>query len=245
MTAEAYAKFYRETYRDLIEWYTPGCSPVSEESQTRYAKKIIPLLEPYVDAQADSLLDIGGAPGVCAQVVAEGLRLDAGEGEVVVLDPACRVTAHAEPVSYVSGSIEDDVFTEGAQFDVILCCQTVDHLLDLRGSLEKMRGLLTDDGVLWIDIMDWLYLLRQTLSVEACIKVDHPYGLNEMTFVLLLLEVGLEPVRMAYQGRHIGFVCKRAEPQTGVLEAEGHKNPVLANVRKKEAESKWSLARGR
>jgi SAM-dependent methyltransferase len=236
MTAEAYAKFYRETYRDLIEWYTPGSSPAGEESQKRYAKKIIPLLEPFVGRCPEDLLDIGGAPGVCAKIVAGHFKVD-----WVVADPAC-TPEEPTPIHFLDISWEEfpvENHRNRLKYDLILCCQTVDHLLDLRGGLEKMRSLLTDDGVLWIDILDWLYLLRQRQSVEAIIKVDHPYNLNEVTFLLLLSEVGFEPVRIAYQGSHIGFVCKKAPPSPELLAAEGHKNPILANVRKKEAESKW------
>lgn len=95
-----------------------------------------------------------------------------------------------------------------------------------------------------MDIVDLLYLLRQRHSIDACIKADHPFGLNEVTFMLLLAEVGFEIVRIAYQGAHIGFVCKKGRSFPGILMDQGRRNPVLANARKKEAE-KWSLTRGR
>ena len=229
MTLEAYAEFYRGAYRELIEWYTPGSLPAGEESQTRYAKKIIPLLEPYVASDAGYVLDIGGAPGVCARKVSEALRLDC---DPCIVDPAG---------GDVPEAFED--WEPKGKFDIILCCQTVDHLLDLRGSLEKMRSLLSDDGVLWVDCKDWLYMIRQSGNLHSTIKVDHVYSLNEATFMLLLAEVGLEIVRMAYQGTHIGFVCKKGTLDVGALRRWGHTNPVLANARKKAAE--WSSAKRR
>jgi len=227
MTAEAYTEFNRETYRDLIEWYCPGAVRPSEKTQTMYAEGIIPILEPFV-RHPGTLLDIGGAPGVCAERVSKSL----GVAEYTVVDPA-------------GGTIPESFETwdpGGRKWAVILCCQTVDHLLDLRGSLEKMRELLTDDGILWIDILDCLYLLRRWRSVQTAIKVDHPYNLNEVTFLLLLAEIGLEPVRLVYRGSHIGFVCKKGTADPTAIMREGHKNPILANVRKKDAESKWTSA---
>lgn len=237
MTKEAYAEFYKSTYRNLIEWYTPGSAPAGEESQTRYAKKIIPLLKPYVSKQADSLLDIGGAPGVCAEIVGAVFGCS-----TTIVDPASE--SGAKGGSDFFGTPIEGLSTS-RKWGIILCCQTVDHLLDLRGSLEKMRSLLSDDGVLWVDILDWLYSLRQTRSVEACAKIDHPYGLTERHFFNLLLSVGLSPQRLSYQGRHIGFVCKKTHPRTRPFSEYVSKGEVLAEVRKIEAEGKWSSARGR
>ena len=36
-----------------------------------------------------------------------------------------------------------------------MLCQTVDHLLDVAGTLRRVRELLTDDGVLFVDIVDF------------------------------------------------------------------------------------------
>ena len=232
MTKEAYAEFYRDgMYRELIQWWTPGDKGPTEESQTRYAKKIIPVLEPFVSKAADSVLDVGGSPGACAHAVASHF----GTPHYQVVDPA-------------DGEAFEDWVPPAhpIRYDIILCCQTVDHLLDLRGSLEKMRSLLTDDGVLFIDILDILYMLRGAPRMakpgqgvmETIIKVDHPYGLNEVTSMNLLWDVGLRPVRIAYQGSHIGFVCKKIPPNPGALRRWGHSVPILANVRKKEAEAK-------
>jgi SAM-dependent methyltransferase len=234
MTKEAYAEFYKGTYRDLLTSFHPKCGHPSEATQTKYAKRIIPLLEPFVSPGPASLLDIGGAPGFCAKLVHEHF----GMNDAVVLDPACHVTAHAEPVSFVSGTLESGAFSEGAQFDLILCCQTADHLLDLRGSLEKMRSLLSDDGVLWIDIMDWLYALRKERPLHTIIKIDHPYCLTDAVFYTLLLQVGLKPQRLAYNGAHVGFICKKSQPTP-----ETHSGRfILDEIRKYEAKA-WLSAK--
>jgi hypothetical protein len=38
---------------------------------------------------------------------------------------------------------------------VVIICQTVDHLLDVAGTLARVRQLLSDDGLLFIDIVDF------------------------------------------------------------------------------------------
>ena len=56
------------------------------------------------------------------------------------------------------------------RFDVVLLCQTIDHLLDVAGSLRKIRGLLNEGGRFFVDAV-W----------NTPIKVDHCFYLDELT----------------------------------------------------------------
>jgi len=234
MTAEAYAEFYANTYRDLIAWYSDRPHDIVK-GQERYAEKLMPILEAFVPEGAKTLLDIGGEPGICSERICEEWKLKG-----ILIDPACggnllnRGLVGCKPWGQGIGL---EAFETDKRFDLILMCQTVDHLLDLKGGLEKVRGLLTDNGIFWVDAVDWLYRLRQCGSVEGAVKIDHPYNLMEASFERLLWGVGLRKVRKVYQGPHIGYVLKKGD--VGKVEPDSPATlSLLGEIRKVQASQK-------
>ena len=85
-----------------------------------------------------TLLDIGGSTGVVADAFARRFDLRA-----TVVDPAPLETAQAQAlgIETIEGLVED-VDLGDRRFDVVVLCQTVDHLLDVSGTLRRVRELL-------------------------------------------------------------------------------------------------------
>ena len=90
-----------------------------------------------------TLLDIGGSTGVVAHAFARRFDLRA-----TVVDPAPLETAEAQALGLetIEGLIER-IDLGDRRFDVIMLCQTVDHLLDVTGTLSRVRELLTAAGI--------------------------------------------------------------------------------------------------
>jgi hypothetical protein len=89
----------------------------------------------------------------------------------------------------------------------VLLCQTIDHLLDVRGTLAGLRQMTAPSGRAFVDIVDIDVLLRRTGSIETVIKIDHPYYLTRATAVALFALTGFTIVaeRLSADG-HRGFV---------------------------------------
>ena len=112
-------------------------------------------------------------------------------------------------LSTVPGTIES--FDAGSDcFDVVLLCQTLDHVLDASGTLAKLRRLLADDGILFVDVVDFRAAYLRNWSVEGATKVDHPYSFTEDTIEAMLARAGLAIVRKDYAADHlhVGYVCR-------------------------------------
>src|SRR6187200_59719 len=80
------------------------------------------------------------------------------------------------------------------RWDLVLLCQTIDHLLDVRGTLESMRRMTAEDGHAFVDVLDLLIAARKQGSVEGAAKIDHPYYLTHDTAIGFFLRAGFEPV---------------------------------------------------
>ena len=102
-----------------------------------------------------SLLDVGDSTGMVAREVAKRFGL-----EPTVLDPALDEieTAKRAGLDGIVGSLE--TFETTKKYHLILSCRSIEHLFDLRGSLLKMRDLLADQGLLYVDSIDFLECCR-------------------------------------------------------------------------------------
>jgi hypothetical protein len=104
----------------------------------------------------------------------------------------------------------------------VLLCQTIDHLLDLRGALTALRRMISPGGRAFVDIVDINILLRRTRSIEQATKIDHPYYLTGPTTVALFDLAGFTVIaqRLSNDG-HRGFVLtpgSHTEPDWASLE---------------------------
>ena len=104
---------------------------------------------------------------------------------------------------------------------MIALCQTIDHLLDVTGTLRRVRELIMDDGLLFVDIADFRAAYLRGWSVEEAVKVDHPYYIVECTATAYLERCGFEVLRTDYEvdHLHIGYVCRPARGRVDSLPA--------------------------
>ena len=218
MTAEAYASFYASTYRPLVSAYHGRRidAQTIQMEQRGYAVERGNVIAPFLEERpVRRMLDIGGSTGVVAHEWARRFDLEA-----TVLDPAPLETAEAETfgLETIEGLVEGHDFGT-RRFDLIVLCQTIDHLLDLAGTLRRVRTLITDEGVFFMDIADFRAAYLRNWSVEEAIKIDHPYYLVEFTAAALLERSGFEVLRTDYEADHlhVGYICRPATPRADAL----------------------------
>jgi Methyltransferase domain len=217
-TREAYADFYRHVYRPLVSAYHGRRidAETVERDQGAYAEELISTLEPFLaDGPRSTLIDVGGSTGLVAEAVAGRFGLEA-----TVLDPAPEEAerAAARGLETVVATIEE--YEPGERrFDVVLLCQTIDHLLDVSGSLAKLRATGTESGVLFVDIVDFRVPMRQAGRISDAVKIDHPYSLTPATAEAFLARAGFTSLHTepAADGLHVRYVCAPVEPRPDAL----------------------------
>ena len=137
-----------------------------------------------------------------------------------MIDPAPGETAEAQALGLetIEGLVES-VDLGDRRFDLVVICQTVDHLLDIAGTLARVRGLLTDRGLLFIDIVDFRAGCLRNWSVEDAVKIDHPYYLTESTMTAYLRRAGFAVARTDYAADHlhVSYVATPTAPQPAAL----------------------------
>jgi 2-polyprenyl-3-methyl-5-hydroxy-6-metoxy-1,4-benzoquinol methylase len=215
MSADAYGRFYDGVYRPLVSAFHGRLidAMTIQAEQREYATERAEFLRPFLaHGTRRTLLDIGGSTGVVAEQLAREFGL-AG----TLIDPAPLEVAQARRLGLetITGLVEHHDFGS-RRFDVIIICQTIDHLLDVSGTMTRVRELLADDGVLFLDIVDFRAAYLRNWSVEEAVKIDHPYYLTEETMTAFLRRCGLQVLRSDYAADHlhVSYVSRRgaAEP---------------------------------
>jgi hypothetical protein len=231
MTAEAYARFYDGVYRPLVSAFHGRRidAHTIQDEQREYAASRAALLRPFIASGMQTLLDVGGSTGVVAAHMARefGLR-----GTLIDPSPLEVAEARALGLETVTGLVEQHDF--GARrFDVAIVCQTVDHLLDVAGTLRRLRRLMADDGRLFVDIVDFRAAYLRGWSVEQAVKIDHPYYLTEPTMTAFLRRAGFEILRVDYAADHlhVGYVCRPAAPEEDALPPPASVEALLRELR--------------
>jgi SAM-dependent methyltransferase len=211
LSAEEYAAFYGDVYRPLVSAYHGRRidAETVQAEQAGYAAELVEFLSAALPSHPATLLDVGGSTGVVAQAVRDAFGTAA-----TVLDPAPDELAVAEALGLetIAGFAEDADYG-GRTFEHVLLCQTIDHLLDVRSTLEAIRRVLAPGGHAFVDVLDVGFMARRRGSIEGAVKVDHPYYLTRATALAYFEVAGLSPVaeRMSHDG-HWGFLLATAEP---------------------------------
>ncbi len=231
MTAAAYATFYESVYRPLVSAFHGRLidARTIQDEQRDYAADRAAFLRPFLSPGLKTMLDIGGSTGVVASHIAREFGLSA-----TVIDPAPLEIAEARRLGLatVTGLVEAHDFG-AATFDVVTLFQTVDHLLDVSGTLARVRQLIAPHGRLFVDIVDFRAAYLRNWSIEGAIKIDHPYYLVEPTMEAYLRRSGFEVVRADYQADHlhVGYICRPAAPDARALPEPASVAELLREVR--------------
>ena len=232
MTAEAYGRFYDGIYRPLVSAFHGRLidAQTIQAEQREYAAERAAFIAPFVAGRgARTLLDIGGSTGVVAHHVARQFGLQG-----TLIDPAPLEVEEARRLGLetVTGLVEHHDF--GARrFDLVIICQTVDHLLDVGGVLSRVRSLLSDRGLLFIDIVDFRAAYLRNWSVEDAVKIDHPYYLTQETMTAYLRRTGFEALRtdFAADHLHVSYICRPSTAERDTMPAAGHAQALLDEIR--------------
>ena len=206
MTKDEYGYFYNSVYRPLVSaFHGREINHITIQAEQRvYAEELGDFLGKYLKEKG-TLLDIGGSTGVIASYFKEKFGLSP-----FCLDPSKQELQEAEAkgLDTICCMIEDYEPSD-LKFDTVLMCQTVDHLLDVRGTLEKVRSIINDNGLFFVDIVDFRAAYLRSKSIEAAVKIDHPYYFVRETMAEFLSIIGFKIIaeNFANDKLHIGFIC--------------------------------------
>ena len=232
MTAESYGRFYDGIYRPLVSAFHGRLidAQTIQDEQRDYAAERAEFIRSFIaKSGGQTLLDIGGSTGVVAHHFAREFGLKG-----TLIDPAPLEVEQARRLGLetITGLVEEHDFGS-RRFDVVIICQTVDHLLDVAGTLARVRQLLSDTGLFFIDIVDFRSAYLRNWSVEDAVKIDHPYYLTEPTMAAYLKGSGFGVLRSDYAADHlhVSYVCRPTTADADAMPSKASVDELLREIR--------------
>lgn len=208
MSADSYSRFYADgTYRRLVRERVPAYTAEGmEKGQLAYANFLRVFLTPFANClKGKSLIDIGGSTGIVARHIADAFQMR--QPTVLEISRAEGAQAEERGCLWINDTLEC-ICEHERKWDVVLLCQTVEHLMDISAGLETIASLLTPRGVLIIDIVDVDVDWRRH---KAQVKIDHLWYLIPHTMRAYLMRAGFASIHEGRLGndRHMAFLCDK------------------------------------
>jgi 2-polyprenyl-3-methyl-5-hydroxy-6-metoxy-1,4-benzoquinol methylase len=179
MNEKSYDLFYSDWYRKLIGAFNG--QPESEVGESKswdiQADVVMKFLAKHMpQITINKMLDVGGSTGVFAEKVKNTIGC-----ESVVVDPNKHEIAKAIDRGLTCCCSSFMEYKTDKRFELVSMLRTVEHLPDISLAMSKIRGLLTDNGMFLIDIVNHDWLLKMFHDKSLCTKVDHIYQLTDTT----------------------------------------------------------------
>ena len=217
LTASSASVLYEKYYRPLVSAYHGRTidKDTLQVDQHIYSDELLADFDHFGvrERNISSVLDIGGSTGVILK------RFDSWYAKqklkMINIDPASNEASvsHESGIETIRGMFETHDFKH-QKFDLILMCQTIDHLESISQSFAKVHQLLSESGLFFVDYVDVRKIIERDGSLESAIKIDHNYHLTGEVVEAYLTSSGLEIQRKIVQQdkHHVGYICSKSSP---------------------------------
>ncbi len=211
LTEKAMEEYYKTEYRKV---YT-SC----EESHIHHANNACNIIKKAIDKGVikttstlvgTALLDIGCNQGHLLEKMKS--FFDRVKGIEPGYDSAKICTEKG--INVFNGILKD--YPAKFEFDVITCINTLEHFHNPVKELERMRELLTEDGVVVITV-PYVYSQMTPLPADAFLSNAHLFHFGVITLRQTMYRAGLKPVStmlsVENMGEKITIIAKKCVPE--------------------------------
>lgn len=109
-------------------------------------------------------------------------------------DDSLKVNIEHKNIKIEIGKLLELNLSEIGNFDFILLNHSLEHFDDAKSSLELIRSMLSDEGILWIDVPNLLGI-NEPMVVEEFFIDKHMYHFEPETLTNMLFSTGFEVVQ--------------------------------------------------
>lgn len=144
------------TQKDFLDYYKYGAvapkynKMFGKEDTDDYYQHLCKLIEPYIDKRS-SILDIAGAWGEFASYMKT-----LGYEDITDMDPAEKCISYAKEhgVKTLMTDSTDMRDIREESFDLVILNHSLEHIIDIDGTMRNIGRVLKDKGYLFIEVPD-------------------------------------------------------------------------------------------
>lgn len=189
-------KIYKSNYFDNIEFGYTGYKD-NEQLRRRNFRRWLSDIQPSINSKGDAL-DIGCASGDFLEI----LREQGWNVEGIELDPAMFKDLQEKNIPYFPDVFEK--FQTSKKFQLITLFDVMEHLPDIHGSLERLKHILADDGVIALLTPDYGSTQRKLFGKKwfQFKPVEHIHYFTDKTLAQALAPHQLEIKKIIRPGQY-------------------------------------------
>jgi SAM-dependent methyltransferase len=193
MTPGWYTRYYNGEYRRQMAAYRGQQILFRPEDmfqgQLNHGRWIARYLKQHGIEKLGSILEIGSSTGGLLKALGDEFR-----AEITGIEPSAEEADFAcrHGVRTMTTLFEECNFDSEARFDLIICSQAYNHLLDPRRVTEKVRGLLRPRGVFYLECMDFVGYCKFQGAYYNAVQIDHVSMFVPATLQSMCQVAGLE-----------------------------------------------------
>lgn len=105
-------------------------------------------------------------------------------------------------------NIRFENFAINKTYDLIYCCHTLEHADSASNMLRGIRDLLSDNGILYLDVPD-IQMIKDDINIQEFFIDKHKFHFSTGVLVRYLEFLGLDVTDVAYEPRNIILICKK------------------------------------
>lgn len=188
-------KFYQGSYHSkAVGGFEP--SEKFKLNTQRLARERVELLKQFVNDAKISLLDIGCSYGEFMNTMKPFVKTMKG------IEPGIEYGAYGIDKFHLDifqGTLEDYETGIPELYDIVTCFTVLEHVFDPNTFLKKINSLLAVNGLLFLEVPDYLSFFKKLRSKRKGYSFFSPYHINYFTantLTAILLRNGFTNIRI-------------------------------------------------
>jgi hypothetical protein len=197
-TKEMYAAFYESDYRKTVSGSDEGDADQFQREFDFAHKVTLPVVKRLLPQYAPkTIMELGSSYGGILHAFMQNFPGSRGFG----VEPLLKIGEYSRQrtgATIHTGFVED--FTPDQKYDLVILSRTLNHTLDPKANLVKVREMLAADGVFALTLLDTISHSIH-MPFERATEMTHPYMFTRENIQYLLNLAGLEVI--GYQDEYI------------------------------------------
>lgn len=168
-----YQNFYESDYRIIVSGTDEGLSRIFDSQKKMIESEIADICEKNIQSdKVFNIMDIGSSYGGTLQ----GFREKYPKAKLFGIEPVIKNAEYSikkTGADIFNGILED--YNTDKKFDIILLARTLNHSLDPKANLKKIRSMLSDNGIFILIQHDFVSELCRK-EIDKVAQMTHPYN---------------------------------------------------------------------
>jgi len=218
---EAFNLYYEQMSKYEYDCYD---NHPSTDQMTHYAK-IVRFIEPNLKNKDASILDLGCSTGGLLSIFKER-----GFYNLLGIDPSPVCAQSVQRLFGIDARVSNfSDLTPEKKYDLVILSEVLEHIVDLKAILAKIRSLLSDEGFLFIEVPDSGRWETQISAPFQQFSVEHVNYFSRDSLDHLLLKNGFQTAT----SREADYISEKInEPVIMLLAAKSSEATGYAGLRK-------------